>query len=336
MSWATLGTLALPFHLQRTGVQARQDLARHSHELTTGQVASPARHLRGDIGALHSIENRLVRIDGFQNALKQTVTAFDLAQESLNKVARAGDDLAKKLVLTAQSVAGPAARTVAAQAARSALEETISALSLNVAGRSIFSGVHSDRVPLASAETLLAELGAAVDGQTTADAVMNALSDFFDDPDGGFATIIYRGGAPAVGGALDDGRPGPALPTADDPALRRQMMSMAMVVLLDNGALTLDPGQEGILQQRAMTGLLENGPALAALQARVGDVQAELDERQIRLSIERDRLEVARSDMISVDPYKAAMALEQSRVQLESIYAVTARIARLSLTEYLR
>ena len=336
MSWATLGTLALPFHLQRTGVQARSDLARHSHELTTGRVQSPARHLRGDIAGLHSVENRLVRIDGFQNALKQTVTASDLAQKALSKVALSGQDLAEKLVLTAQSIAGPAARTVAAQAARNTIEETISALSLSVAGRSVFSGVHSDRAPLASADALLAALGAEVAGLTTAADVTTALEAYFDDPDGGFATDIYRGGPAAVGGAIDDGQTAPALPTADDPAIRRQLMSAAIVVLIDNGALTLDPAEEGALQQRAMIGLMENGASLAALQARVGDVQATLDQRQIRLSIERDRLEVARADMIGVDAYKAAMAVEQSRVQLESIYAVTSRIARLSLTEYLR
>jgi flagellar hook-associated protein 3 FlgL len=336
MSWATLGTLALPFHLQRTGVQARSDLARHSHELTTGRVQSAARHLRGDIASLHSVENRLVRIDGFENALRQTVTAFDLAQEALSKVARAGDELADKLVLTAQSVAGPAARTVAAQAARNALEETISAMSLSVAGRSIFSGVHSDRAPLASADALLAALDTEVAGLTTAADVAAALEAFFNDPEGGFETDIYRGGPAAAGGAIDDGQPAPVLPTADDPAIRRQLMSAAMVVLIDNGALTLDQAEEGKLQQRAMVGLMENGATLAALQARVGDAQATLEQRQIRLSIERDRLEVARSDMIGVDAYKAAMAVEQSRVQLESVFAVTARIARLSLTEYLR
>lgn len=336
MSWATLGTLALPYHLQRTGVQARSDLARHSHELTTGQVQSPARHLRGDIAALHAIENRLVRMEGFDAALKQTVTAFDTAQNALDRVAGLGQDLAEKLVLTAQSVAGPGAAKVAAQSARNAIEETISALSVNVAGRSLFSGVQTDRAPLASADALLDALGGVVAGAATAAEVTARLEAYFNDPEAGFATDIYRGGAPAAGGLLDDGQAAPALPTADDPAIRRQLMSAAMVVLVGEGALALDPAEEAALQQRAMVGLMENGPALAALQARVGDAQAALEQRQTRLSVERDRLELARSDAIGVDPYKAAMAVEQSRVQLESIYTVTARIARLSLTEYLR
>jgi flagellar hook-associated protein 3 FlgL len=335
MRWATLGSLALPFHLQRNGVQARVELAHRSHELTTGQVQSAARHLRGDIAALHSIEGRLARLGGYQDALAQTVTAFDIAQDALGKVAQSGGALTQKLVLTAQSTAGPSARALAAQAARMALEETIAALSVSVAGRTVFAGVQSDRAPLVSADALLAALGAELAGLATEAEVTATLDAFFDDPVR-FQAAAYRGGPAATGGVIDDGQPAPALPTADDPAIRGQLKSMAMVVLIDNGALSLSAAEENAVQQRAMTGLLESGAALAALQARVGDVQEALDQRLTRLSVARDRLELARQEMVGVDSYKAAMALEQSRVQLESIYTVTARIARLSLTEYLR
>ncbi len=336
MSWATLGTLALPFHLQRTGVQARTDLARSSHELTTGRVQSAARHLRGDLGALHAIENRLTRITGFETALKQTVTAFDAAQSALDRVAQNGQGLAEKLVMATQSGTGPSVRAVAATAARNVLEETISALSTTVAGRALFSGVLSDRGPLPGVDAFLAELAPQVAGLTTAADVITALEDYFTDPNAGFSTDIYRGGPARPGGVIDDGDPAAALPTADEPALRSLMMHAAMVVLIDNGAVTLSSGEERLVHSRAMTGLLENATDMAALQARVGVAQEAFEQRQTRLSVERDRLEMARSDKIGVDPYKAAMAVEQSRVQLESIYTVTARIARLSLTEYLR
>ncbi|WP_209426178.1 flagellin [Pararhodobacter sp. SW119] len=336
MTWATLGTMALPFHLQRTGVQARTDLARHSHEMTTGQVQSVTRHLRGDIGALQAIENRLMRIGQYDNTLKQAVTSFDTAQAALDKVARTGQDLAVKLVLTAEASAGPAARGVAVQAARSTLGETIAAMAVSVAGRSIFSGVQSDRAPLVKPDVLLGALGAEVAGMTAAADVFAALDAWFMSPGTDFATTAYRGGAPVAGGVMDDGTAVPELPTAEDPAIRRQLMYAAMVVLLDDGAITLAPDQERAVLQRAMTGLMENAERMAGLQSRVGIAQEVLERQQLRLSLESDRLELLRSDKIGVDPYKAATQLEQSRVQLESIYAVTARLTRLSLTEYLR
>lgn len=336
MSWATLGSLALPFTLQRSGVQARTDLARNSHELTTGRVESVGRHLRGDLAALHAIENRLTRIDSFEAALKQTVTMFDSAQSALDKVARAGQGLAESLVLTAQSGAGPSASKVAAQVARGVLEETVSAMSLTVAGRAVFGGVQADRAPLAPPEALIDALRPAVAGVTSAADLADTLEAWFIDPGTQFETEIYRGGAATRGGKVDDGETAPALPTADDPAIRRQLMAAAMVVLVGEGATAMSPAEDRAALQAAMTGLLVNAAEVAATQARIGTAQEMLDQRLLRFSLERDRLEQARSDKIGVDPYKAAMAVEQARVQLESIYTVTARVARLSLTEFLR
>ena len=336
MTWATLGSLALPFTLQKSGVQSRLDLNRLSTELTTGRVESPARHLRGDIGMLHAIENRLSRITGFDTALKQTVTAFDTAQSALDLVAQAGKSLGEKLVITSQSTAGADARTVAASAARSVLDEIVSALSVTVAGRAVFSGTVTDRTPLASREALIAALAPEVAGMTNAADVTAALQAWFMDPGTGFADAVYRGGPAAVGGLIDDAQPGPALPTAEDPAIRRQMMAAAMVVLVDDGALNLNDTQARTVMQTAMTTLLGNAADVAALQARVGVAQEVLDQRQLRLSLERDRLEQLRSDKIGADPYTTATALERARVQLESIYTLTSRLSRLTLTEYLR
>jgi|GEM_PF-2036087 len=336
MSWSTLGTMALPYALQRNGVQARTDLARNSQELTTGQVQSVARHLRGDIAALHAIENRLSRIGTYELSIKQTTTAFDSAQSALDQVAKNGMSLAEKLVLTAQGSAGPSARTVSADAARSVIEETVSALSLSVAGRGVFSGVEVARAPLAPLNELLAALGPVVAGLTTEAELTAALETYFMSPGNGFLDDIYRGGHQAEGGMIDDGTPASALPTAADPAIRRQLMSAAMVVLIDSGAIEMNATEERKVLGQALTALLENAGGMAAMQARVGIAQEVLDQRMLRLSLERDRLEIMRSDKIGVDPYKAAMAVEQSRVQLESIYAMTARLTRLSLTEYLR
>ena len=38
MSWISLGSLALPFQMQRNGVHLRNTMAQHSFEMTTGRV----------------------------------------------------------------------------------------------------------------------------------------------------------------------------------------------------------------------------------------------------------------------------------------------------------
>ena len=48
MTWLSLGSLALPYQLQRQGVALRSEITRLGVELTTGQTANPQQHLRGD------------------------------------------------------------------------------------------------------------------------------------------------------------------------------------------------------------------------------------------------------------------------------------------------
>jgi flagellar hook-associated protein 3 FlgL len=45
---------------------------------------------------------------------------------------------------------------------------------------------------------------------------------------------------------------------------------------------------------------------------------------------------MARSDIVSVDPFEVATELQNLQVQLETIYTITARLSGLSLTKYLR
>ena len=59
------------------------------------------------------------------------------------------------------------------------------------------------------------------------------------------------------------------------------------------------------------------------------------EEASTRLSAERTSYEIARTGLLEADPYETASRLEDVQFQLEALYAVTARMARLSLTSYL-
>jgi flagellar hook-associated protein 3 FlgL len=47
-------------------------------------------------------------------------------------------------------------------------------------------------------------------------------------------------------------------------------------------------------------------------------------------------LELSRNDIRRADPYETAAALTEVQSQLESLYAVTARLSNLNLVDYLR
>ena len=68
MSWLSLGSLALPFQLNRNALTLRTEMARLSQELVTGEAMDPQRRLKGDLAPLSAIETRLSRIEAYAQA----------------------------------------------------------------------------------------------------------------------------------------------------------------------------------------------------------------------------------------------------------------------------
>ena len=63
--------------------------------------------------------------------------------------------------------------------------------------------------------------------------------------------------------------------------------------------------------------------------------EARLDAAVTRNSAETSALEMTRADLIGVDSFETATRLEASQTQLETLYAITARMQRLNLADYL-
>ena len=55
-----------------------------------------------------------------------------------------------------------------------------------------------------------------------------------------------------------------------------------------------------------------------------------------RNGAETSALEIARTDILAIDPYRTATELQSTETRLETLYTLTARLSRLSLSEYLR
>ena len=93
---------------------------------------------------------------------------------------------------------------------------------------------------------------------------------------------------------------------------------------------------------------LNNETGLAGLDITVittkGDVrltgvvssQAQIDAAATRNTAEASALNIARAGIVTADPYDAATRLEDLQTRLQSLYLITSRLSRLSLTEYLR
>ena len=75
---------------------------------------------------------------------------------------------------------------------------------------------------------------------------------------------------------------------------------------------------------------------MTQLAAKVGVSESRIDTAQSRNAADLLTLEMAEAELVTSDPYRTAAELEAVQTNLETVYAITARLSRLTLTDFLR
>lgn len=336
MTSISVGDLATTFQSRQNNSRIKADLQRIATELATGVKENLRAATGGDLGALAGLEHGLGTLQAYRIAAAESALSVGSLQRVLDTVRETSSEAGAAL-LQASSTGQPTLVQVAASDARTRFSSVVSALNTKVADRALLGGTGTDGAALASAEDMLANLQAAISGETTATGVEAAVEAWFDTPGGGFETDGYL----ASTTDLAPYRIGPneeAVMTlrADDQVLRDVLKSYAMAALVADDALSGDQPERAKLLETAALKMLTADKPLAELQAGVGTVEAQIDNATARNSAETSALEIARSELIAIDPYKSATDLASVQTQLETLYAITARLSRLSLADYLR
>ena len=105
------------------------------------------------------------------------------------------------------------------------------------------------------------------------------------------------------------------------------LAARARAAIFNDAGIGMD--RAGIAALDLLQGHGKAAAAVSHSSARIGDADAS-NQAQITT------LKIAQLQMISVDPYEATTLLQQAQTQLEQLYTITARMARLHLTDYLR
>jgi len=319
--------------LARQGATLRAELQNAATEMTTGIREDAGKAVRGDFGALASIDHALARLAGQAAVTAETALTAAAMQGALTVIGDGASGLATNLMRDT-GLAVPEELAAVAQDATRRFETAIAALNTRVADRAVFGGTLPETAPLPDAGTLLAALDAATAGAATVEDVVTAVSDWFDDP-AGYAAHYAGGGArgplPVAAGETV------SLPvTALDPAIRETLKGLATAALLDRGLFANQPEARAGVARAAGEMLLASADDRAVLAARVGTVEAQVEAAQSRNAGESAALDLARAGIVAADPYETAARLQDVEARLESLYVLTARLSGLSLTGYLR
>ena len=212
------------------------------------------------------------------------------------------------------------------------------ALNTNIGGRHIFAGSRTDMAPLSSFDDMLAGLNTAVAGATNASDIVTRINGWFDAPagGGGFTDAIYQGNdAGSTQIAVSNERTVGSNLTANSPDFRNAMKGMAILTYVAASGAGLDSATVRDLFTASGQNLIDASAELIVARATIGMQEAATAQTQAQNAAESTSLSLARSALISADPYETATALQETEASIQSLYTLTARLSRLKLTDYL-
>jgi flagellar hook-associated protein 3 FlgL len=333
MTVSSLGDLARSYTLRNQTTLLKADLERRSVEATTGRTTDAGRTLRGDFTPLTAIDAKLAQLETYKSATSEATLTASTMQTALDTLSDIAGALSTSL-LAAASPGNPTAINAVGRDAQVRFSSAMATLNTRVGDRTLFAGTSTTSAAVTNADEILDTLESISIGAASAADVEAAISAWFADP-AGFTTLGYQGGAPLDPLQIAPGEIVTLDATANDPAIRNTLKSLAIAALLDRGILSSDTAQRAALAQRAGEGLLESASGRTELAARIGTAEERIATAEIRNAAEATSLGIARSGIVSIDAYAAATALTDAETQLDTLYAITARLARLSLSNYL-
>ena len=340
MTMTPAGDMANALFLRRQTATLKTAMTRHSQELTTGRFADPLRGLRGNTAALAALERSRTALSSFRLVTTEAGMHTAGQQNVLEKLRASSIDIASQLFNFGSAVPPQMVQT-AARIGAGAFEDAVTGLNSRVSDRSLFAGAASDGPALKPAAEIVALLKAEIHGVTTAEEVAERVFAWFDTGGGGFETSGLAFAWPATPQgegplAIAPGERISLTVTAGRSELRPALAGLALAAVVDAGALAGDFAARADLLQRAAVRLAGASVGLTALAGEVGDTEARIARAAARNTNELTALDVALNGLIGVDTLDAATRLEETRVRLESLFAMTARLQRMSLTEFLR
>ncbi len=336
MNYLSVGDLALTFRTRRQNVQIKSDLARLSEEMASGRKKDLSSVAGSDYAPIVGLERSLKALSAYQTSTAEAALFTDAMQAAAETVQKHSDKLGTALLIAGNSEHPNMIQTTTADA-KNKLGAVISTFNMQVADRYAFSGAATDRPALADAGTILTALKGAIASQTTAAGVEAAVDAWFDTPGGGYETIAYTGSTNSLAPfKLSDSDSTTVTTTALDPGVRSVIKGFALAALVGDGALAGNTTERAALAKRAGEQLLTGESDMVIVRAEIGSAQAHIENASARNAAEKTALEISRNELVAVDPYETATRLEAVRNQLDTLYALTVRMSRLSLAEYMK
>jgi flagellar hook-associated protein 3 FlgL len=321
--------------IRRQGQSLRARLERSGAELASGR--------KSDLFAASGRDPaRLIAIERGQTAASARIESLALAesritavQTALGRIEEAAGAIGTPLLAAVGREDALATRALAKEA-KTAFSDVVSRLNTRVGGRALFAGAAVDRDALAPAESMLTALGSEAAVATDTGDLIARFDAWFDAAGGAFETTAWLGEGPAPTVRLEDDVTADLAPSADAAEFREVLKALALAAVVSDPSYAGPPeAVEEVLETAALraVGAIES---VVRLRADVGITEARIEEAAVAAQARRSALDAAWNDAVARDPYEAASEFQALEVQVQTAYAVTARMSRLTLSDFLR
>lgn len=330
MAMTTIGDLAQHFATRRQNTDIKSRMNTLTAELSSGKVQDLTRHLSGDTARVASADRDLRQIASYQMANAETAQLLAAVQAVLSEVETMRGDLSASTMMITES-SSPSDVEAVSSSAKQTINSLIQTLNTQFAGRSLFAGTAATGPALADADTIISAVTGAA--QMASDPIA-AIDAWFNDP-AGFLAIGYMGD----NGDFQTRRLGndrtisnPA--RADNDAIRDTIKAVVTAAIASE--IGLSSGDQIGMMTAASEQLFAASDGIARLHGEVGLAEQAVEDQSARLTAQKAVITLMQSSLTDADPFETATNLQQVQLQLETHYTLTARLAGLSFTGYMR
>lgn len=336
--------------------RAQHELRIAQKEMATGRLADVGLTLGLETSRTLSMRAEKDLVDSYRTTNSLLLQRFSLMQNSLGTVADTAQQFLDSLIANGSS---DTAMRVNVAAAQEGLEQLVGAMNTGSGSRYLFSGAATESKAMAFTSTGGGAASGYADNSTASQATRDALADFMAA--NGIATVSDMTGdqvdqfldnefaalfndanwranwsdaeGTPVYNAINQAESVNVSYGADHQAFRQIAMSYVMLGDLDTGQMNEEA--RGRLLSRAIETLGGGLGGLISLRGEIGASEQRVEAANESLKIRSNILNISVAELEEVDPYEASTRVTNLTNLLETSYALTARISRLSLLNYL-
>lgn len=333
----SIGDLSRAALLRQANTQLKSRLLVLTQESASGVKSDMAQAVGGNFGHLAQVEARLTTLAAYRETAAAAQAELAGLQAALETIGKIGSEIGNGMS-SGVSATDETSISIRSRQARDDLNAVVGLMNVEIGGRFLLSGSAVETRPMGDAAGILADARAQVAGLTDPAAIAAAISGWFDAAPGlgGFADTWFGGNTDTRTVATSSQAAVTQTLTGLDPSFQDILKGLVLGALADDPAVALAREDKASLVAQAGATALAGVRALTMRRTEVGMQEEAIARDAARNAAETTAMSIARTRIVEADPYETASALTQTETSLQNLYALTARLSRLSLTDYLR